>query len=158
MLSFFNFSTNPHATDKSGACLRLTEIEREGRGSYQIQRISLKDPIDTPNGGYNYEICPQRVGGKFCPASLSQKERLYVPPFFLAFPFATCTPARPPVRFPRFLSPRLPFFSSYPFFPMPTKRPSASLRYSKMLTIVFCLLTAYSKAIFVPPASLFSLS
>lgn len=116
MLSFFNFSTNPHATDKSGACLRLTEIEREGRGSYQIQRISLKDPIDTPNGGYNYEICPQRVGGKFCPASLSQKERLYVPPFFLAFPFATCTPARLSVRFPRFLSLHLPFCSPSPFF------------------------------------------
>lgn len=116
MLSFFNFSTNPHATDKSGACLRLTEIEREGRGSYQIQRISLKDPIDTPNGGYNYEICPQRVGGKFCPASLSQKERLYVPPFFLAFPFATCTSARLSCPFSPFPLSASAFLFSLPFF------------------------------------------
>lgn len=93
MLSFFNFSTNPHATDKSGACLRLKKIEGEGRGSYQIQRISLMAPIDAPNGGYNYEICPHRGDRKFCPASLSQKGRLYAPPFSYFF--------RSPLTLPR---------------------------------------------------------
>ena len=117
LLSFFNFSTNPHATDKSGACLRLKKIEGEGRGSYQIQRISLMAPIDTSNGGYNYEICPHRGGDrKFCPASLSQKRAASTRPLFSCFSFATCTPTRPPVRFPRFLSPCLTLCSSYPFF------------------------------------------
>jgi len=115
LLSFFNFSTNPHATDKSGACLRLKKIEKEGRISYQIQRISLMATIDTPNGGYNYEICPQRVGGKFCPASLSQKESLYAPLFFLLFRSPLALPRARLSAFP-VSSLHLPLCSSSPFF------------------------------------------
>lgn len=116
MLSFFNFSTNPHATDKSGACLRLKKIEKEGRISYQIQRISLMAPIDTPNGGYNYEICPHRGGSrKFCPASLSQKREALRAPFFLLFRSPFTLPRARLSAFP-VSSLHLPLCSSSPFF------------------------------------------